>query len=64
MVYGFIATLGMYRLGSLCLGRDVGKRAAILFCLFPGALVFSWVYTEGLSLALAVFCLCSLLERQ
>jgi hypothetical protein len=61
---GFIATLGIYRLGAICLGPGPGERAALLFCFFPGAVVFSWVYTEGLSLALALACLYFLLRRR
>lgn len=64
LICGFVATVGIYRLGTLCFSSEVGKRAAILFCLFPGAAVFSWVYTEGLSLALAVISLCFLLRRR
>ncbi|HWE56519.1 MAG TPA: mannosyltransferase family protein [Acidimicrobiales bacterium] len=64
MVGGMVATLGVYRLGSLCFGSETGRRAALLFCFFPGALVFSWAYSEGLALAFAVWALCRLIERR
>jgi hypothetical protein len=44
--------------------RDSARRATILFCLFPGSVVFSMVYSEGLLLPLAAGCLLALEHRR
>src|SRR5207237_5291759 len=44
-------------------GRRTARRATLLFCFFPGSIVFSMVYSEGLMIALAAGCLLAL-QRQ
>jgi Mannosyltransferase (PIG-V) len=61
---GLVATLLVQRLATGWWGPDVGFRAALLFCLSPGAVVFVMVYSEGLMLALAAGCILALERRQ
>jgi Mannosyltransferase (PIG-V) len=61
---GLVATIFVHRLADGWWGRDVARRATILFCLFPGAVVFSMVYSEGLLLALAAGCIYALERRR
>lgn len=61
---GLIAAVMVYELGRICFESTTGERAAQLFCLFPGALVFSWTYSEGLGLALGLSALVLLLKRR
>lgn len=63
-VGGFVTTLLVARLGSICFNDAIGLRAARLFCMLPGALVFSWVYSEGLALALGLGAVVLLLRRR
>jgi 4-amino-4-deoxy-L-arabinose transferase-like glycosyltransferase len=57
---GAIATYLVYRLGADWWDRRVAFRAGVLFVLFPGSVVFSMVYSEGLLLPLAAGCLFAL----
>jgi hypothetical protein len=61
---GLIATLLVQRLATGWWGADVGFRAGLLFCLFPGAVVFAMVYAEGPMLAVAAGCLLALERRR
>jgi hypothetical protein len=61
---GLIATIFVHRLADGWWGRDVARRATILFVLFPGAVVFSMVYSEGLLLPLAAGCIYALERRR
>jgi hypothetical protein len=61
---GLVATIFVHRLADGWWGRDVARRATILFCLFPGAVVFSMVYSEGLLLSLAAGCIYALERRR
>ena len=45
-------------------GPRTARRATILFCFFPGSIVFSMVYSEGLMIALAAGCLLALQQRR
>jgi Gpi18-like mannosyltransferase len=64
MIGGFVATVLVYRLATGWWNRDSARRATILFCLFPGSVVFSMVYSEGLLLPLAAGCLLALEHRR
>jgi hypothetical protein len=64
MAGGFVATVLLYRLATGWWNRDSARRATILFCLFPGSVVFSMVYSEGLLLPLAAGCLLALEHRR
>ena len=64
MVGGAIATVLVQRLTEGWWGPAAGRRAVLLFCLFPGSVVFSMVYAEGIMLPLAVGCLLALQRRR
>jgi len=61
---GLIMTLLVQRLASGWWGEAVGRRAVLLFCLFPGSVVFSMVYAEGVALPLAAGCILALQRRR
>jgi len=63
-VGGWIATVFVYRLANSWWGRETARRAVVLFVVFPGAVVFSMVYSEGLLLPLAAACLWALQQRR
>ena len=51
-ITGAIATVLIARLATRWWGANACRRAILFFCLFPGSIVFSMVYTEGLMLML------------
>lgn len=60
LVCGAIATVEIAVLAERWWGTDASRRGVLFFCFFPGTIVFSMVYSEGLSLALiggALLCL-------
>jgi hypothetical protein len=57
LLFGALATLGVWQLAGCVTPPDVAVRAALLFCFFPGAVVLSWAYSEALSTALVAACL-------
>jgi hypothetical protein len=61
---GAIATVLVQRLAASWWGEQVARRAVLIFCLFPGSVVFSMVYAEGIMLALAAGCLLALQQRR
>lgn len=61
---GFVATVLVQELATGWWGRDSGRRATLLFCLFPGSVVFSMVYSEGVLLPLAAGCILALERRR
>lgn len=63
-VGGLIATVLVQRLATGWWGAQSGRRAAILFCLFPGSVVFSMAYSEGLLIPLAAGCILALERRR
>ncbi len=64
MVGGFIATWMIYRLASGWWDKAAARRATILFVLFPGSVVFSMVYSEGVLMPLAIGCIYALERRR
>ncbi len=64
IVTGAVATVLVQRLATGWWGEDVGRRSVLLFCLFPGSIVFSMVYTEGLMIALAAGTILALERRR
>lgn len=50
---GLVAAILVYRLAVGWWGEPAGRRAVAFFCLFPGSVVFSMVYPEGLTISLA-----------
>jgi hypothetical protein len=63
-VGGAIATVLVQRLAAGWWGEEVARRAVMIFCLFPGSVVFSMVYAEGIMLPLAAGCLLALQRRR
>jgi hypothetical protein len=61
---GLVATILVHRLADGWWGRESARRATILFVVFPGAVVFSMVYSEGLLLPLAAGCIYALERRR
>jgi hypothetical protein len=61
---GWVATVFVYK---LCVGwwdRQAACRATLLFIVFPGSVVFSMVYSEGILLPLVAVCLWALERRK
>jgi Mannosyltransferase (PIG-V) len=63
-VGGLVATILIQQLATEWWGEKSGRRAALLFCFFPGSIVFSMVYAEGLLIPLAAGCLLALERRR
>jgi hypothetical protein len=61
---GLITTVLVQRLATGWWGEQAGRRAVVLFCLFPGSVVFSMVYAEGIALPLAAGCILALQRRR
>jgi hypothetical protein len=64
MVGGLVATVLVERLATGWWDAASGRRAAILFCLFPGSVVFSMSYSEGLLIPLAAGAILALERRR
>jgi hypothetical protein len=64
IVGGLVATVLVQVLAGGWWGEAAGRRAALLFCLFPGSVVFSMVYAEGLMIPLAAGCILALQRRR
>ncbi len=63
-VGGLIAAVLVQRLAAGWWGEKAGRRAVALFCFFPGSVVFSLVYAEGIMIPLAAGCLLALQRRR
>jgi hypothetical protein len=61
---GLVSAVLVQRLASGWWGEAAGRRAVALFCLFPGSVVFSMVYAEGLMLPLVAGCILALQRRR
>jgi hypothetical protein len=61
---GLIATYLVQRLAAGWWGERAGRRAVWLFCFFPGSIVFSLVYAEGVMIPLAAGCILALQRRR
>lgn len=61
---GLVATILVGRLAAGWWGEQAARRAILIFCLFPGSVIFSMVYAEGLMLPLAAGCLLALQRRR
>ncbi len=61
---GLLATMLVQRLASGWWGKQAGARAVVLFCFFPGSIVFSMVYGEALLIPLAAGCILALERRR
>jgi hypothetical protein len=56
IVFGASATIMVIELAKDWWGESAAKRALIFWCFFPGTVVFSMVYTEGLTITLMAGC--------
>lgn len=63
-VGGWVATVFVHRLCDGWWDRAAARRATVLFVVFPGAVVFSMVYSEGILLPLVAVCLWALERRK
>jgi hypothetical protein len=61
---GLVAAVLMQRLATGWWGEAAGRRAVAIFCLFPGSVVFSMAYAEGLMLPLVAACILALQKRR
>jgi Gpi18-like mannosyltransferase len=61
---GLVATVLVHRLAEGWWDRETARRATIFFVVFPGSVVFSMVYSEGLLLPLAAGCIYALERRR
>jgi Mannosyltransferase (PIG-V) len=61
---GLVATILVQQLATDWWGKATGRRAALLFCFFPGSIVFSMAYAEGLLIPLAAGCILALQRRR
>jgi len=57
LVTGAVATLLVIELARQWWGEAAARRALLFWCFFPGTVVFSMVYTEGLLISLVAGCL-------
>jgi hypothetical protein len=63
-VFGAVSTVFVYMLVADTCGTGAARRAAALFCFFPGAFVLSMVYAEPLMLAAATGSILAFLRRR
>lgn len=63
-VGGWVATVFVHRLAEGWWDRPTARRATALFVVFPGAVVFSMEYSEGLLLPLTAVCIWALERRR
>ena len=61
---GFVATVLVQRMATDWWDPQAGRRAVLLFCLFPGSVIFSMVYAEGIAIPLAAGCIYALTKRR
>ena len=64
LVCGAIATVEIATLAQRWWGPVASRRGVLFFCFFPGTIVFSMTYTEGLTLALVAGALLCLEDRR
>jgi hypothetical protein len=64
VVGGLVATVLVERLATGWWGEQGGRRATLMFCFFPGSIVFSMDYAEGLLIPLAAGCILALQKRR
>jgi hypothetical protein len=63
-VGGFVATVLVMKLARRWFGVDASRRAVLFVCLFPGSIVFSMDYSEGLLIPLVAGCLLAIEHRR
>jgi hypothetical protein len=62
--FGALATCAVWLLARAMFDHDTANRAAALFCFLPGAWVFTFAYSEGVMILLAVGTLWALQQRR
>ena len=61
---GFVTTVLVQRMATEWWDEAAGRRAVLLFCLFPGSVIFSMVYAEGIAIPLAAGSIFALTKRR
>jgi len=64
LIGGLVAAVLVQRLATQWWGDQVGRSAVLIFCLFPGTVVFSMAYSECVTLPLAIGCLLALRSQR
>jgi hypothetical protein len=64
LVTGASATVLVWKLAERWFDPAAARRAVLFFCIFPGSIVFSMLYTEGLLITLIAGCLLALQDRR
>jgi hypothetical protein len=64
LAFGAVSVVLFHHLGRLLTDERTADRATLLFCFFPGSVVFSIGYSESLMIALALGCLLALLRER
>ncbi len=57
---GLASVVLVHRLATQWWGERAGRRAALVFAIFPGSIVFSMAYSEGVAIPLVLGCLLAL----
>jgi hypothetical protein len=57
---GLVAVVLVQRLATRWWGERAGRRAGLVFAIFPGSIVFSMAYSEGVAIPLVLGCLLAL----
>jgi Gpi18-like mannosyltransferase len=61
---GGASAVGVWALASRVAGRRTADRAVLLYCLFPGAMMFASLYSESLGIALTAATLLAAVNRK
>lgn len=61
---GLVATVLVQRLVTRWWGPAVARKAVVAFCLFPGTIIFSMVYSEGLLIPLVAGSMLAIANRR
>ena len=61
---GAASAVGVWAVASRLRGHRVADRAVVLYCLFPGAMTFSMLYSEPLAVAVSAAAILALLDRR
>lgn len=64
LLFGAVSVVLMSYLARTLTDKQTADRAVALFCFFPGSLVLSVAYSEGVMIALALACTLALLRRR
>lgn len=64
ILVGAASAVGVWALAARVRDRRVADRAVLLYCLFPGAMVFGMLYSEPLNVALGAGVLLALVSRR